>query len=172
MTVRQPLPHEREVVTRRVNRRTSSLPRALEGLPMRVGSLCIDRPFARRGDDATPSWHTTGLLYGSGLRIAQYTVVVVELDAWSQHVSELRLRPLTHRLATWGKHRQRRYFRAAHDTADELVRLLDAASRLARGFGAQHRVEQSGETRVEVLAAERVVTAGAVDPAFDQAGFA
>ena len=172
MTDRQPFPPDYEVVTRRVNRRTSSLPRALDGLPLRVGSLCFDRPFVCRGDDAALVWRTTGLLYGRGLRVAQYTVVVVEIDAWSQHASELRLRPMTRRLPTWGKRRQRRYFRAAHDTADEFVRLLDARSRLARGFGPQHRVEQPGEARVEIVATERVVAAGAVDPAFDQAGFA
>jgi hypothetical protein len=68
-------------------------------------------------------------LYGTGRRLANYTRVEIEVSAWSSGASELRLRPVTCRAPSWGKRRQRRYFRIAHRSADEMVRWLDAAVR-------------------------------------------
>jgi hypothetical protein len=123
----RPLPYDYDVVSRRVNQRLPSLRHALHLLPLDIGQLRIDQPFT--GEDKFSCWSTTGRLYGHGARLARYTRVTIELGAWSQHASELRLRPKTTRLAMWGPRRQGRYFRLAHDAADELVRSLDAAVR-------------------------------------------
>ena len=129
MSLTHALPYDYDVVTRRVNQRAASLRNALLHMPLCVGSLSIDEPFAMSGDIAKPSWHARGRLYGRGLRIARYTRVEIEVHAWSQFASELRLRPVTRRVVNWGKHRQRRYFRTAHYVADDLVRSIDNAAR-------------------------------------------
>ncbi len=129
MSLTHALPYDYDVVTRRVNQRAASLRNALLHLPFCVGSLYIDEPFAMSGDITKPSWHARGRLYGRGLRIVRYTRVEIEVHAWSQFASELRLRPVTRRVVNWGSRRQRRYFRAAHYVADDLVRSIDNAAR-------------------------------------------
>jgi hypothetical protein len=121
------LPYDFDVVTRLVNQRASSLQQIVGRMPPGEGHLRFHRPFIAAIDAGCPSWHATGRLYGSGLRLARYTRVNIELTAWSDHATELRVRPVTRRLPTWGKRRQRRYFQLAHRTADDLVRSLESA---------------------------------------------
>ena len=106
MSLTHALPYDYDVVTRRVNQRAASLRNVLLHVPFCVGSLYIDEPFAMSGDLAKPSWHARGRLYGRGLRIVRYTRVEIEVHAWSQYATELRLRPVTRRVVNWGKRRQ------------------------------------------------------------------
>ena len=129
MSLTHALPYDYDVVTRRVNQRAASLRNALLHQPFCVGSLYIDEPFAMSGDLAKPSWHARGRLYGRGLRLVRYTRVEIEVHAWSQFATELRLRPVTRRVVNWGKRRQCLYFRAAHSVADDLVRSIENAAR-------------------------------------------
>jgi hypothetical protein len=122
-------PADYEVVTRRINRRSASLTKVIGSLPDEVGPLQFDEPFLPTGDTNCPRWQTTARLYGAGHRLRSYVRVEVEVAAWSNVASELRLRPVTRRVPTWGRRRQRRYFRLAHRGADEIVRSLDAAVR-------------------------------------------
>ena len=122
------LPYDYDVVTRRINQPLSSLRNVVSDVPARIGALALDAPFAdNRRRDTT--WHTTGRLYGEGTRLMRYTRVDVELIGWSEHSSELRVRPATRRVPVWGQRRQRRYFRLAHHVADDLAQWLDAAVR-------------------------------------------
>jgi hypothetical protein len=121
------LPCDFDVVSRRVNQRSSSFQYVLHLLPLGVGQLRFDEPFAPISDDDEPGWHATGRVHGSGLR--RSTGVDIEVRAWSNRVSELRIRPISRRLPMWSKRRQRRYFEHAHHSADQLVRWLDAAVR-------------------------------------------
>ena len=104
MSTTYALPCDYDVVSRRVNQRSSSFRHVLHLLPLGIGQLRIDGPFTPTGDD-------------------------IELRAWSQRATELRLRPVSRRLPAWSKRRQRRYFEHAHHSADQLVRWLDAAVR-------------------------------------------
>jgi hypothetical protein len=123
------LPADYEVVTRRLNRRSVLLGKVVSSVPYALGSLRFDEPFTAGGDTTCPRWYATGRLYGTGPRLHKYTRVEVELSAWSKVACELRLRPMTRRVPCWGKRRQRRYFRNAHRSADEMVRWFDAAVR-------------------------------------------
>jgi hypothetical protein len=129
MSTTYALPSDFDVVSRRVNQRSSSFQHVLHLLPLGVGQLRIDGPFTPIGDDVEPGWRAAGRLYCRGLGFARSTRVDIELRAWSQRASELRLRPASRRLPTWSKRRQRRYFEHAHQSADQLVRWLDAAVR-------------------------------------------
>ena len=129
MSLTHALPYDYDVVTRRVNQRAASLRNVLLHVPFCVGSLYIDEPFAMSGDLAKPSWHARGRLYGRGLRIVRYTRVEIEVHAWSQYATELRLRPVSRRAVNWGKRRQCLYFRTAHSVADDLVRSIENAAR-------------------------------------------
>jgi hypothetical protein len=121
------VPYDFDVVTRRVHRSCSALERNFDVLGSANPDLGVDGPFAR-GSGPIPVWHTTARLYGSGLRIARYTRVHLEIAAWSERASELRIRPVTRRIGAWGVRRQRRYFARARDTIDDLSRSLDAAA--------------------------------------------
>jgi hypothetical protein len=123
------LPADYEVVTRRINRRSASLGKVVASVPDALGNLRFDEPFVASGDTTCRRWHTTGRLYGTGLRIHNYTRVEIEMSAWSKGACELRLRPVTRRVPSWGKRRQRHYFRNAHRSADEMVGWLDGAAR-------------------------------------------
>src|SRR5262245_29144196 len=123
------LPADFDVVSRRVNQRSSSFQHVLHLLPLGVGQLRFDAPFTAITDDVEPGWHTAGRLYGRGMRFTRATRVDVELRAWSERACELRIRPASRRLPMWSKRRQRRYFDHAHHSADQLVRWLDAAVR-------------------------------------------
>jgi hypothetical protein len=128
-TVAPALPYDYDVVSRRVNQRASSLSHVVRLLPRGVGQLRLDRPFAWTGGDNIPSWCARGRLYAEGAAMTRYTRVQIELAAWSPEASELRIRPVTRRVPTWGRRRQRRYFRLAHSSVDDLVRVLDGAVR-------------------------------------------
>jgi hypothetical protein len=123
------LPHDYDVVARRINRQSALLANVAEQLPLVMGQLHLDRPLVSTGDRALPSWETTGRLHGVGRFVRKSTRVEIELSAWSPRSSELRLRPATRRVASWGRRRQRRYFRFAHRSVDEVARWLDAAVR-------------------------------------------
>ena len=129
MSLTHALPYDYDVVTRRVNQRAASLRNVLLHVPFCVGSLYIDEPFAMSGDLAKPSWHARGRLYGRGLRIVRYTRVEIEVHAWSQYATELRLRPVSRRAVNWGKRRQCLDFRTADSVADDLVRSIENAAR-------------------------------------------
>ena len=129
MSTTYALPCDYDVVSRRVNQRSSSFRHVLHLLPLGIGQLRIDGPFTPTGDDIEPGWRTTGRLYCRELGFARATRVDIELRAWSQRATELRLRPVSRRLPAWSKRRQRRYFERAHHSADQLVRWLDAAVR-------------------------------------------
>jgi hypothetical protein len=119
-------PYDFDVVTRRVDRSCSALERRFDVVDTASVDLRVDRPLTR-GSGPIPVWHTTGRLYGSGPRVARYTRVHLEITAWSEETSELRMRPFTRRIGAWGARRQRRYFARAHDTIDDLIRSLDTA---------------------------------------------
>jgi hypothetical protein len=123
------LPHDYDVVARRVNRRSALLANVAKQLPLVMGQLHLDGPLVSTGDRALPSWEAAGRLYGVRSYLRKSTRVEIELSAWSPRSSELRLRPVTRRVASWGRRRQRRYFRFAHRSADEVARWLDAAVR-------------------------------------------
>jgi hypothetical protein len=117
------LPRDCDTVTRHLDRSLWPLQELLDMLPG-AERLCLETPFAVHSS-MPPVLCASGRLYGSGIRIARYTRVVLELMAWSGGATELRLRPVTRNIANWSERRQRRYFDVAHDTMDELVRLLD-----------------------------------------------
>jgi len=122
-----PLPRNFDTVTRRLDRSLWSLQELLDVLPG-AERLQLETPFEAHYS-TPPVLCATGRLYGSGFRMARSTRVVLELMAWSGGTTELRLRPLTRRVPNWSERRRRRYFDSAHDTMDELVRLLGGAAR-------------------------------------------
>jgi hypothetical protein len=123
------LPYDFDVVTRRCNQRVSSVGPALASVPPVVGELCFTEAFRAFGDERFPGWRASGRLYGSDLRLVRYTRVHIEVNGWSEQSCEVRVRPVTRRIANWGKRRRHRYYRLAHDAADELVRAIDLAVR-------------------------------------------
>jgi hypothetical protein len=128
-----------EVVTRRINQPTSLVQQVLldstvfgagDALQLGPGGvLRIDKPFSAMPSDPTRAWQATGRLYGRGPRIVRYARVELEIAAWSDDASELRLLPVARHLTRWGTRRHRRYFTLAHDGADFILELLTAAAR-------------------------------------------
>lgn len=128
-----------EVVTRRINQPSTRVAQVLldstvfgAGDVVQLGPsgvLRIDKPFSVMPSGPTRAWHTTGRLYGRGPRIVRYARVELEIAAWSDGASELRLIPIARHLTQWGTRRQRRYFRLAHAGADVVLELLTAAVR-------------------------------------------
>ena len=125
-----------DIVTRRVNRRPDSIDRVLAGpqdvfrAPMTLGTagvLRVDRPFTRRDGGLVTAWRTEGRLYGSGLRLARYARVELELSVFSTACCEVRLRPVCRHAHRWGGRRQRGYFDLAHRAADSVVAVVAAS---------------------------------------------
>ena len=54
--------------------------------------------------------HDGPVVPAPGIRIVRFTRVNLEVTAWSEHTTEVRLRPVTRRIPNWGRQRQRRYF--------------------------------------------------------------
>jgi hypothetical protein len=123
------LPYDFDVVTRRLNQPVRLVGPALTSVPPIVGELVFFEPFHAMGDERIPGWRASGRLYGSDLRLVRYTRVHIEVNGWSEQSCEVRVRPVTRRIANWGKRRRHRYYRLAHDAADELVRAIDLAVR-------------------------------------------
>jgi hypothetical protein len=118
-----------DVVTRRAQLPFTKLGPALETFPAQVGDLEFDGPFDAVGGVTVPGWHTTGRLHHRGWRAVRWTRVDVEVNAWSRASIEVRMRPVSRRVAAWGSRRQRRYFQLAHRAIDNLVRTIAVAVR-------------------------------------------
>jgi hypothetical protein len=93
-------PYEREVVVRRIRRPLGCLPLS---------------------DDFTPVPSALTTTWRAPARLSSGHRVHVEVSAWSDHATELRVVPVARHLSRWGGRRQRRYFAAAHALADQLV---------------------------------------------------
>src|SRR4051812_32291219 len=123
-----------DVVSRRLPIDRNALPYVLaQFAPSPRGRvLRVDGGFVASGGGALDGWEATGTLRASR---ARRTRVALTVAPWSNDVSELRLRPCTRRFATWGRHRQRRYFRLAHRAADDLASALVTAADVATPRG-------------------------------------
>jgi hypothetical protein len=90
------------------------------------GSLVLDGPFRRIVLDPRATWIADASLTTprgkSGRR--RIAAVQVEIGPWSAHDTELLLRPVARAPHLWSGHRLRRYFAAAHASADALTALL------------------------------------------------
>jgi hypothetical protein len=131
------------VVARRVNRSTLLVQQLLldstvfdQGTTLYfdpIGTLRFDEPFAAIRSTPSPAWRATARLRGCGLRFVRYARVELEVAAWSDDASELRLRPVSRRVTRWGPRRQRRYFALAHRGADVVLELLTASGQMHTG---------------------------------------
>ena len=105
-----PTPFEREVVVRRIDRPLAAL--ALPE-PTTFATLRLTGPFAIDPTALTTTWRAPALVHR--------TKVEVELAEWSDRTTELRVLPVSRRLALRGARWQRRYFGRAHEAADALA---------------------------------------------------
>jgi hypothetical protein len=112
-----------DVVARRVRLAPSCAADVLDALPADVAALEFDAPFTAMGGATVPGWRTTGRIHMGGFA-GRSTKVDVECNGWSTDSIELRVRPVTRRVARWGRRRQRHYFELAHRSIDELVRCM------------------------------------------------
>jgi hypothetical protein len=141
---RTPVPSSTfEVVARLVNRSTLLVQQLLldstvfdQGTMLYlgpIGTLRFDEPFAAIRSTPSPAWQATARLHGCGLRFVRYARVELEVAAWSDDASELRLRPVSRRVTRWAPRRQRRYFALAHRAADVILELLTASGQRHKG---------------------------------------
>jgi hypothetical protein len=141
---RTPVPSSTfEVVARRVNRSTPLVEQLLldstvfdRGTMLYlgpIGTLRFDEPFAAIRSTPSPAWQATARLRGCGPRFVRYARVELEVAAWSDDASELRLRPVSRRVTLWPPRRQRRYFALAHRGADVILELLTASGQMHKG---------------------------------------
>jgi hypothetical protein len=123
-----------EDVTRRVVRPWRSLERVLlhagafapgTAIELDVGGrLRLDTTFAPMASWPVPGYQARGRLYARGGRLDRSVRVALDVVAWSDTSSELRVRPSARHFAQWGTHRQDGYFVLAHRAADRLARLM------------------------------------------------
>jgi hypothetical protein len=138
---------EFEVVARRVNRSWTRVERLLRDSTLFVAGtrvqltsgavLRLDASFAPARWALVSTWQASGRLYGRGRRRSVFTRVKLDVTAWSDDASELRLRPVTRHFGSWGARRQRRYFAIAHECADHMLGDLRFRSMAARSRSAR-----------------------------------
>lgn len=121
-----------DVVARRMRLAPDCAADVLTMLPAEIGALEFDARFSAMGGATVPGWHTTARLHIRGWHLARWTKVDVECNGWSADSIEVRFRPVTRRVALWGRRRQHHYFELAHRSIDELVRRMTAIARSTR----------------------------------------
>jgi hypothetical protein len=112
------------VLSRRLGRPPD---RVASALPVLVeepsAGLTFVTPFVRRVSGAFhPGERTATAFLRAGRRCER---IELEVGPWSEAATEIRLRPDARRPERWSGRRAQRYFRHAHDTADDLVTRLE-----------------------------------------------